>query len=343
MKKRALITGITGQDGSYLAEYLLDLGYEVHGLVRRVALEAPDTRFSRIKHLLDKVILHGASLESYPSIFHVISQHDFDECYHLAAQSFVAESFADGFSTMNSNINGTHYVLAALRELRPKCKFYFAGSSEMFGNVNEVPQKETTILQPRSPYGISKVAGYHLTRNYREAYGLFGAVGILFNHESPRRGFEFVTRKITSTVARIKLGLASELRIGNLEAKRDWGHAIDYVRAMHLMLQQTEPDDFVIATGVTHTVRDLCELAFSEVGLDYQDYIQIDQKHYRPAEVDQLIGDASKARKVLDWKPTYTFEQLIKEMVQEDLRTLRQQTSPTEQQQDSKTPSSRLN
>jgi len=327
VKKRALITGITGQDGSYLAEYLLDLGYEVHGLVRRVALEAPDTRFSRITHLLDKVILHGASLESYPSIFHVISQHDFDECYHLAAQSFVAESFADGFSTMNSNINGTHYVLAALRELRPSCKFYFAGSSEMFGNVNEVPQKETTLLQPRSPYGISKVAGYHLTRNYREAYGLFGAVGILFNHESPRRGFEFVSRKITSTVARIKLGLASELRIGNLEAKRDWGHAIDYVRAMHLMLQHAEPDDFVIATGVTHTVRDLCELAFSEVGLDYQDYIQIDKKHYRPAEVDQLIGDASKATKVLDWKPTYSFEQLIKEMVHEDLKSLTRQAS----------------
>ena len=328
MQKRALITGITGQDGSYLAEYLLELGYEVHGLVRRVALEAPHTRFSRIAHLIDKVILHGASLESYPSIFHVISQHDFDECYHLAAQSFVAESFADGFSTLNSNINGTHYVLAAVRELRPKCKFYFAGSSEMFGNVNEVPQKETTLLQPRSPYGISKVAGYHLTRNYREAYGLFGAAGILFNHESPRRGFEFVTRKVTSTVARIKLGLASELRIGNLEAKRDWGHAVDYVRAMHLMLQQTEPDDFVIATGVTHTVRDLCELAFSEVGLDYRDYIQIDKKHYRPAEVDQLIGDASKARRVLDWKPTYTFEQLIKEMVQEDLKALSTQALP---------------
>jgi len=331
VQKRALITGITGQDGSYLAEYLLNLDYEVHGLVRRVALEAPDTRFSRIAHLLDKVILHGASLESYPSIFHVISQHDFDECYHLAAQSFVAESFADGFSTMNSNINGTHYVLAALRELRPKCKFYFAGSSEMFGNVNEVPQKETTLLQPRSPYGISKVAGYHLTRNYREAYGLFGAVGILFNHESPRRGFEFVTRKITSTVARIKLGLASELRIGNLEAKRDWGHAIDYVRAMHLMLQQSEPDDFVIATGVTHTVRDLCELAFSEAGLDYRDYVQVDKKHYRPAEVDQLIGDASKARKILKWKPTYTFEQLIKEMVHEDLKSLTKQASQPEQ------------
>lgn len=206
MTKKALITGITGQDGSYLADYLLGLGYEVHGIVRRVALEAPATRFSRISHLLDKVTLHAASLESYPSIFHVVSQVDFDECYHLAAQSFVAESFADGFSTMNTNINGTHFVLAALRELRPKCRFYFAGSSEMFGNVQEVPQKESTAFQPRSPYGISKVAGFHLTRNYREAYELFCVSGILFNHESPRRGVEFVTRKTTDAVAQIKLG-----------------------------------------------------------------------------------------------------------------------------------------
>src|SRR5690349_23966806 len=322
MTKKALITGITGQDGSYLAEHLLSLGYEVHGLVRRVALEDPQRRFSRIEHLLKQVILHAASLESYPSIFHVISQYDFDECYHLAAQSFVAESFADGFSTLNTNINGTHYVLAALRELRPKCKFYFAGSSEMFGNVSEVPQKETTLLQPRSPYGISKVAGFHLTRNYREAYGLFGVSGILFNHESPRRGFEFVSRKATSTVARIKLGLANELRIGNLEAKRDWGHAKDYVRAMHAMVQQPEADDFVIATGQTHSVRELCEIAFGEVGLDYREFVKIDERYYRPAEVDQLIGDASKARKVLGWEPTYTFHELIKEMVTADLTVL---------------------
>lgn len=331
MTKRALITGITGQDGSYLAEYLLELGYEVHALVRRVALEAPETRVSRISHIIDRITLHGASLESYPSIFSVISKNQFDECYHLAAQSFVAESFADGFSTMNTNINGTHYVLAALRELQPSCKFYFAGSSEMFGNVDEVPQKESTRFLPRSPYGISKVAGYHLTRNYREAYGLFGVVGILFNHESPRRGFEFVSRKTTSTVARIKLGLASELRIGNLEAKRDWGHAIDYVRAMHLMLQQPEADDFVIATGKTHSVRELCELAFAEVGLDYRDYVKVDKRHYRPAEVDLLVGDASKARNILGWKPTYTFEDLIREMVQEDLHTFGQQRSPQEQ------------
>ena len=325
MKKKALITGITGQDGSYLAEYLLSLGYEVHGIVRRVALEAPERRVERIAHILDQVNLHAATLESYPSIFQIISQHDFDECYHLAAQSFVAESFADGFSTMNTNINGTHYVLAALREFRPKCRFYFAGSSEMFGNVNEVPQKETTRFQPRSPYGISKVAGFHLTRNYREAYGMFCVSGILFNHESPRRGFEFVSRKATSTVARIKLGLAKELRIGNLEAKRDWGHAIDYVRAMHMMLQQDQADDFVIATGQTHSVRELCELAFAEVDLDYRDYVKVDERYYRPAEVDLLIGDASKAHKVLGWKPSYTFKDLIREMVQEDLKVAAQQ------------------
>ncbi|HYY42066.1 MAG TPA: GDP-mannose 4,6-dehydratase, partial [Pyrinomonadaceae bacterium] len=260
MTKKALITGITGQDGSYLAELLLDAGYEVHGIVRRVAMEDPQRRFTRINHLLDRVTLHPASLESYASIFHIVSQHDFAECYHLAAQSFVAESFRDGFSTMNTNINGTHYLLAALRELRPDCRFYFAGSSEMFGKVAETPQIETTRFHPRSPYGISKVAGFDLTRNYREAYQMYAASGILFNHESPRRGHEFVTRKITATVARIKHGLADELRLGNLEARRDWGHAQDYVRAMHLMLQQTEADDYVVATGETHTVREFCEL-----------------------------------------------------------------------------------
>ena len=322
MAKKALITGITGQDGSYLADYLLSLGYEVHGLVRRVALEAPETRFKRIAHILDRVTLHPASLESYASIFHVFSAHDFDECYHLAAQSFVAESFADGFSTMNTNINGTHYVLAAVRELRPNCRFYFAGSSEMFGNVNEVPQRETTALQPRSPYGISKVAGFHLTRNYREAYKLFCVSGILFNHESPRRGFEFVTRKTTSTVARIKHGLASELRIGNLDAKRDWGHAKDYIRAMHAMLQQPEADDFVIATGETHSVRELCEIAFAEADLDYREYVKIDERYYRPAEVDLLIGDASKARNAFGWEPTYSFRDLVREMVTSDLAAI---------------------
>jgi GDPmannose 4,6-dehydratase len=319
VKKTALITGITGQDGSYLAEHLLDLGYEVHGLVRRVALEAPDQRFGRIAHIRDDLTLHPASLESYPSIFHVMSQHDFDECYHLAAQSFVAESFADGFSTMNMNINGTHFVLAALRELRPNCRFYFAGSSEMFGNAEEVPQNETTSFHPRSPYGISKVAGFHLTRNYREAYGLYCVSGILFNHESPRRGLEFVTRKVTSAVAQIKLGLMSELRIGNLEAKRDWGHASDYVRAMRLMLQPSTAADYVVATGETHSVRELCELAFGEVNLDYRDYVKIDERYYRPSEVDLLVGDSTRARQALGWQPTYSFEELIREMVRSDL------------------------
>lgn len=322
MTKKALITGITGQDGSYLAEHLLDLGYDVHGIVRRVAFEDPERRFSRIKHVLNAVKLHPASLESFSSMFQVLSQNKFDECYHLAAQSFVAESFDDGFSTFNSNINGTHYLLAALRQLNPECRFYFAGSSEMFGKVRETPQNEMTPFHPRSPYGISKVAGFELTRNYREAYGMYTCNGILFNHEGPRRGHEFVTRKISLGVARIKLGQANELRIGNLEARRDWGHAKDYVPAMHLMLQQDEPDDYVVAMGETHSVREFCDAAFSHVGLNYDDYVKEDPQFYRPAEVDLLIGDASKAKQKLGWEPTYTFESLVKEMVDSDLGTL---------------------
>jgi GDPmannose 4,6-dehydratase len=319
MAKRALITGITGQDGSYLAEHLLSLGYEVHGLVRRVALEDPIRRLHRISHLVDRLVLHPATLETYPSIFNVISRVALDECYHLAAQSFVAESFNDGFSTMNTNINGTHYMLAALYELRRDCKFYFAGTSEMFGKVRETPQTEMTPFYPRSPYGISKVAGFELTRNYREAYGMYCCNGILFNHESPRRGFEFVSRKITSTAVQIKLGMATELAMGNLDAKRDWGHAADYVEAMHLMLQQPEPDDYVVATGETHTVREFCELAFCELGLDYEKYIKIDERYYRPAEVHLLLGDSTKARRQLSWEPKYQFSELVKEMVHADL------------------------
>jgi GDPmannose 4,6-dehydratase len=322
MKKTALITGITGQDGSYLAEHLLALGYEVHGLVRRVALEQPGQRLSRLKGCLDRIHIHPASLDSYASVFHVFTKQQFDECYHLAAQSFVAESFADGFSTMSTNINGTHYVLAALREVQPKCRFYFAGSSEMFGKVHETPQRESTPFHPRSPYGVSKVAGFYLSLNYREAYNIACSNGILFNHESPRRGFEFVTRKITDGVARIKLGLASELLLGNLEAKRDWGHARDFVRAMHLMLQQPEADDYVVATGETHSVREFCELAFGEVGLDYRDYVRKNEAVYRPAEVDLLIGDCTKARKVLNWEPTVKFAGLVKEMVLADMELL---------------------
>lgn len=320
--KRALITGITGQDGSYLAELLLEKGYEVHGIVRRVAIEDPEHRLWRILHLKDRLHLHAASLESLPSIYRVFQTVRPDECYHLAAQSFVAYSFEDEFSTLNANINGTHYVLAALRDCAPTCRFYFAASSEMFGKVAEAPQCETTPFHPRSAYGISKVAGFHLTRNYREAYGIKASSGILYNHESPRRGFEFVTRKITSHAARIKLGLAKEVRLGNLEARRDWGHARDYVRAMWLMLQQDEPEDYVIATGEQHTVREFAEAAFSYLGLDYRRYVTIDPQLFRPAEVETLLGDATKAKTKLGWNFKTTFAELVKEMVEADLQML---------------------
>jgi len=319
---RALITGITGQDGSYLAELLLSKGYEVHGLVRRIALEDPDHRLSRIKHILGQVHLHAASLESYASVHNAIQAIMPDECYHLAAQSFVSYSFDDEFSTFNVNINGTHHVLGALKNLAPKCKFYFAGTSEMFGKVEETPQRETTRFHPRSAYGISKVAGYELTRNYREAYGMFACTGMLFNHESPRRGYEFVTRKISLGVANILAGRAKELRLGNLEAKRDWGHAREYVEAMWRMLQQPEPDDYVIATGETHSVRSFAEQAFALVGLDYRDYVVTDKSFFRPAEVDLLVGDASKARAVLGWEPKITLPELIRDMVYSDCQAL---------------------
>jgi GDPmannose 4,6-dehydratase len=327
MPKRAMISGITGQDGSYLAEHLLNLGYEVHGIVRRVGLEDPEHRFARIRHILDGVHLHVASIESYPGIFSVISQVEIDEFYHLAAQSFVAENLADGFSTMSTNINGTHYALAALHQLRPTCKFYFAGSSEMFGRALESPQSEMTAFHPRSPYGVSKVAGFHLTANYRDLHGMFCCSGILFNHESPRRGFEFVTRKITRTVARIKQGLESVLRLGNLDAQRDWGHARDYVRAMHLMLQQPHPSDYVVATGTARTVREFCRTAFAEVNLDYRDHVVCDDRFYRPAETTLLVGDPTRAHRELGWQLEHSFEAMVREMVAEDLRSVA--SSPT--------------
>lgn len=323
MRKRALITGISGQDGSYLTELLLGKGYEVHGVVRRVALEDPEHRLWRINHLQDKIRLHVASLESFSSIYKVINDVKPDECYHLAAQSFVSYSFEDEFSILNANINGTHFVLAAIKDCVPKARFYFAASSEMFGNAEEVPQKETTPFYPRSAYGISKVAGYHLTRNYREAYGIRGWCGILYNHESPRRGYEFVTRKITSHVARIKLGLSGELRLGNLDAQRDWGHAREYVKAIWLMLQQDEPNDFVIATGETHSVKDFLNVAFSYVDLDYRDYVVIDQQFVRPSEATILCGDSSRARTEIGWTYTVSFEELVKEMVEADLNLLK--------------------
>ncbi|MGZ4787330.1 MAG: GDP-mannose 4,6-dehydratase [Terriglobales bacterium] len=319
MAKTALITGISGQDGSYLAELLLEKGYEVHGIARRMAIENPEHRLFRIRHLVGKIELHGASLESYPSLYQVISRIRPDEVYHLAAQSFVSYSFEDEFTTMAANVNGTHYMLAAVRELVPKSRFYFAGSSEMFGNPPDVPQNEETIFRPRSPYGISKVTGYYLTRNYREAYGMYACSGILYNHESPRRGLEFVTRKITSTAAKIKLGLAHELRLGNLEARRDWGHAREYVKAMWLMLQQSKPDDYVIATGENHSVGEFAELAFSMAGLNARDYVKIDDKYKRPAEVDNLLGNCEKAKKVLGWQYSMKFNDLVREMVESDI------------------------
>jgi GDPmannose 4,6-dehydratase len=319
MKRKALITGITGQDGSYLAELLLEKGYEVHGIIRRVAIEDPEHRLWRIQHILNDIHTHGASLESYSSIYRVMAEVRPDEVYHLAAQSFVSYSFEDEFSTLNANINGTHYILSALRDLAPKTRFYFAGSSEMFGEPGVSPQCETTELHPRSAYGISKVAGFHLTRNYREAYGVHASTGILFNHESPRRGFEFVTRKISSQVARIKLGMASEIRLGNLDAKRDWGHAREYVAAMWAMVQQPEPGDFVVGTGETHSVRELLQVAFQHVGLDYEKYVVIDPKLHRPAEVTHLLADSSRARKILGWAPTVSFQDLICEMVDADV------------------------
>src|SRR5690242_13916047 len=311
LRPRALITGITGQDGSYLAEFLVAKGYEVHGIVRRVAIEDPEHRLTRLEGIRSQIKLHAASLESYASIHQVVAKVMPDQCYHLAAQSFVSYSFDDEFSTLNANINGTHYLLAAVKNIVPRCRFYFAGSSEMFGKAEEVPQTEHTRFHPRSSYGISKVAGFDLTRNYREAYGMHASNGILFNHESPRRGYEFVTRKISAGVARIAAGRSKELRLGNLEAQRDWGHAREYVQAMWRMLQQPEPDDYVIATGECHSVREFVELAFSHAGLDYREYVVPDPELFRPAEVNLLRGDAAKARRELGWSPCVKFEDLV--------------------------------
>ena len=320
MKRRALITGITGQDGSYLAELLVSKGYEVHGIVRRIALEDPEHRLARLAAVRDRVKLHAASLESFASIYQVVASTLPNEVYHLAAQSFVSYSFDDEFSTLNANINGTHHLLASVKNQVPHCRFYFAGSSEMFGKAEEVPQTERTPFHPRSSYGISKVCGFELTRNYREAYDMHASSGILFNHESPRRGFEFVTRKITSGVARILAGKAKELRLGNLDAKRDWGHAREYVSAMWMMMQQPDPDDYVIATGETHSVQEFVEAAFGCVDLDYRDYVKTDADLFRPAEVNILLGDATKAEQKLGWTHKTSFQELVREMIEADCR-----------------------
>jgi len=323
MKKVALITGITGQDGSYLAELLLSKGYEVHGIVRRVALEDETHRLWRIRKILKDINLHAGSLESYASLFNIILKIKPSEVYHLAAQSYVGYSFEDEFSTLNININGTHYLLSAVKEFADsKIKFYFAGSSEMFGKVKSIPQNEETDFNPRSSYGISKVTGYHLTKNYREAYKLHASNGILFNHESPRRGFEFVTRKISHAVARIKNGSKEKLKLGNMKAKRDWGHAKDFVEAMWLMLQRDTPGDYVVGTGAEHSVEEFAQKAFGHVGLNYKDHIVIDQKLIRPAEVDTLLADSSKAKKILKWEPKVSFDDLVIDMVESDLKNI---------------------
>ena len=318
MPKRAIITGITGQDGSYLAELLLEKGYEVTGIIRRLS----HPNLDRIAHLQGRVRLHPADLLDVLSLIHAIEENEPDEFYNLAAMSFVPASWDQPLLTGEFNAQGVTRVLDAIRRVNPKIRVYQASSSEMFGKVREVPQTELTPFYPRSPYGVSKVFGHYITVNYRESYSLFACSGILFNHESPRRGLEFDTRKVTDGVARIKLGLQDTLFLGNLEAHRDWGFAGDYVRAMWLMLQQPTPDDFVVATGISHSVKDLVQVAFSHAGLDWEEHVRVDPKFLRPAEVDHLIGNAAKARQVLGWAPSVDFEGLVGMMVDSDIEKL---------------------
>mgnify|MGYP001173321125 FL=1 len=320
MKRRALITGITGQDGSYLAELLLDKGYDVVGMVRRTST----VTFERIDHIMDRIQLHSGDLMDPLSLIEALRAHEPDEVYNLAAQSFVPTSFEQPVLTGETTALGVTRMLDAIRIVNPAIRFYQASSSEMFGKVREVPQTETTPFHPRSPYGVAKVYAHWITVNYRESYGLHASSGILFNHESPRRGLEFLPRKISHGVAQIALGQADELRLGNLEAKRDWGYAGDYVDAMWRMLQLDEPDDFVICTGETRTVREFCETAFSRAGLDADDHVVVDERFYRPAEVDLLVGDRAKAESILDWRPTVDFTGLVEMMVDSDLALVEQ-------------------
>ena len=341
--KKALITGITGQDGSYLAELLLAKGYAVHGIVRRVALENPEHRLQRIRHILPEIKIHSGDIENYPRLTEIVEDIQPDEFYHLAAQSYVHESFEDCFSTLRTNIDGTLNVLATLKNKARHCRFYFAASSEMFGQVHVIPQNEDTTFHPRSPYGVTKVAGFDLTRNYREAYGMFCCSGIMFNHESPRRGYEFVTRKISKGVAQIYARRKNVLALGNLSAKRDWGFAQDYVQAMWSMLQQDRPDDYVVSMDETHSVYDFLQICFEHVQLAYEiiDLHEMTEREadkeikslqgkdrvfviqhpnfYRPAEVDLLVGDSRKARRVLGWKPNTSFQRLVRMMLEADI------------------------
>jgi GDPmannose 4,6-dehydratase len=318
MTKSALITGLTGQDGSYLAELLLDKGYEVHGLVRRSSTDP----LGRVSHLSGKVNVISGDMGDQGSLIDAMTEGQPDEVYNLAAQSFVGDSWKQALYTGDVDALGVTRLLEAIRRVKPDARFYQASSSEMFGKVHAVPQTEETPFHPRSPYGVAKVYGYYITLNYRESFDMHASNGILFNHESPRRGLEFVTRKITDGVAKIKLGLADELRLGNLDSRRDWGFAGDYVEMMWLMLQQDAPDDYVIATGETHTVREFCEIAFGHVGLDYNDHVKVDQRFVRPAEVDLLLGDPSKAKRVLGWEPKVPFRGLVEMMVDSDMARL---------------------
>ena len=322
-QRKALITGINGQDGSYLAEHLLSLDYEVHGIVRHVLTEDPGHHMWRLLHIVDRLNLHSGTLESFPPLYKILRDIQPDECYHLAAQSFVSISFEDEFTTMQNNINGTHFLLAALKDSCPECHFYFASSSEMFGKINETPQSEETRFYPRSVYGVTKVAGFELTRNYRENYGLFACTGIMFNHESPRRGFEFVTRKISSTAARIKFGMMKEIRLGNIEAKRDWGFSGEYVKMMHKMLQQDQPEDFVVGSGQSHTVLEFLKIVFKELKLNYEDYLIVDPLFYRPNEETILVANTEKVKKKIGWNPKVSFEELALMMVKNDYDILK--------------------
>ncbi|NJL44932.1 MAG: GDP-mannose 4,6-dehydratase [Leptolyngbyaceae cyanobacterium SM2_3_12] len=326
--KRALITGISGQDGSYLAELLIAKGYEVHGLVRRSSIEDASRKLSNINHLKNDIIFHAAALDNELSLYKVIAKVQPDECYHMAASSFVSYSFEDEFSILTTNFNGTHFLLASIKEAVPDCRFFFAGSSEMFGTVEASPQNESTPFNPRSIYGISKLASHHLVRNYRAQYGLFACTGILYNHESRRRDFKFVTRKITSQAARIKMGLANKLYLGNLDSLRDWGYAPDYVQAIWQILQHPTADDYVIASGTNHSVKEFVDCAFSYLGLNYQDYVEIDPRFYRQAETVPLCGDAGKIRRVMGWEPTKAFQEIVEEMVEHDLALLAQKNQP---------------
>ncbi len=321
--KKALITGITGQDGSYLAELLLSKGYQVLGMVRRAALEDPQNRLFNLKSIIDKIQLHVGAIDNHLSVYKIVARTQPDECYHLASSSFVSYNFEDESSLLESNFIATHALLASIKELVPECKVYFAGSSEMFGDARVSPQNENTPFNPRSMYGISKLAAFHLARNYREHHQIFVVAGILYNHESVRRGYQFVTRKISSTVAKIHLGIVDRLELGNLDAKRDWGYAPDYVCAMHAMLQQDVPKDLVIATGMLHSVRDFLSKAFEVVGLNYQGYVRTNQANFRPGEVVPLCGDASEAKAHLGWAPTKSFDDLVVEMVLNDIELLR--------------------